>query len=130
MALEKVRPSVGMVAGIRAESSLDQNVFDGLTRDPMAEPAHRLDDLGVAPAGLFAYPDNRIGDALVGPWPARLTFHFRFRPSSRPVFHRPNPAAEGRIAHDRNQVLDPRPKLFAVPNQPAPLLIVQRDPIG
>src|SRR6056297_1521483 len=64
MALEKVRPSVGMVAGIRAESSLDQNVFDGLTRDPMADPAHRLDDLGVAPAGLFADPDNRIGDAL------------------------------------------------------------------
>lgn len=74
MAFQEVRPSVGMVARIGTEPSFNQNVLDGLARDSVAKPPHRLDDLGVAPASLFADPDDRVGNALVGPWPAALAF--------------------------------------------------------
>src|SRR6056297_1556651 len=107
MAFQEVGPRVGMIARIGTEPRFDQDVLHRLPRDPMAKPAHGLNDLGIAPAGLFTDSDDRIGDALVGPGPARFAFRSRFRPFRWPVFRVPDPAAERRVAHDRNQVFNP-----------------------
>ncbi|WP_146438555.1 hypothetical protein [Crateriforma conspicua] len=48
----------------------------------MTKPAHRLNDLGVAPSSFLADPDDRVGDALVGPWPARQDYMLRRSSSS------------------------------------------------
>ena len=102
VAFQKVRPRVGMVAGIRTKAGLDKDVLDGLSRDTMAKSPHGLDNLRVSPAGLFPNTNGRIGDALIGPRPAGLLLCLGLRPFCWPVLHRSDPATEGRVANDRD----------------------------
>ena len=64
MAFEEVRRCVGMIAVIGTQTSCDEDVLDRLPRDPMNEPPHCLDDLGVAPAGLFPDPGDCVSEML------------------------------------------------------------------
>lgn len=58
---------------LRAEASVDQHILHGLAGDIVAQPAHRLNDLGVSPAGLLSNANDRFADALLDAWPARLS---------------------------------------------------------
>ena len=95
----------------------------------MPQPAHRLNNLGVSPAGFLSDADDRFADALLDAWPARLGV-LRLGPLIRCVLDAPHPLAERRVADDRDQVLDPGSETLPVLHQPATLLIAKLDSLG
>ena len=68
-------------------------------------------------------------DTIFNPWPARAGDLF---PASRfrGRFHGPNPPTDGRIANNRHQISDARPKAFAMLHQLRAFMIAQLDPLG
>jgi len=114
---------------LRAEASGDQYILHGLAGNVVPQPAHRLNDLGVSPAGFLSNTNDRFTDALLDAWPARLSV-LCLGPLIRRVLHAPHPLAERRVADDRDQVLDPRSETLAMLDQPATLLIAKLDSLG
>jgi len=55
-----------------AEAKIDQHILQGLAGDIVPQPGHRLNDLGLSPAGFFSDADDRFADALLDTWPAWL----------------------------------------------------------
>ena len=92
---------------LRAEASVDQYILHGLAGDVVSQPAHRLNDLGVTPAGFLSDADDRFADTLLDAWPASLGV-LRLWPLIRRVLHASHPLAKRRVADDRDQVFDPR----------------------
>jgi hypothetical protein len=54
-----------MIVWFRTEASFDQHVLDRLTRNPVTKPPHRLEDLGVAPTGLFSDLNDCVTDTFL-----------------------------------------------------------------
>lgn len=64
---------------LRAEASVDQHILHGLAGDIVAQPAHRLNDLGVSPAGLLSNANDRFADALLSFGALKGATHWRFK---------------------------------------------------
>lgn len=59
---------------------LDQDVFDRLSAETVAELPEFAQDPGIAPAGLRGDPDDELPDIFWGPWPAGPSWRgFRLR---------------------------------------------------
>src|SRR5690606_5836447 len=117
VAIQEVGPSIRMIVRLWTEPCLDEHVLHRLPRDLVPEPPHRLHDLGVAPAGLLPDPDDSLTDALLDARAAGFGVR-RLGPLVWRVLDAPHPLAEGRVADDRNQLLDAAAQLLPVPYQP------------
>jgi hypothetical protein len=117
-----------MFVWFRTEASFDQHVLDRLTGNLVTKPPHRLDDLGVAPTGLFSDSNDCVTNAFLHARPTRFCL-CGLGPLIGRALNGSHPFAKGRIAKDRDQPLDQRTQLFAMFDQRPSLLIAEVDPI-
>jgi len=127
VAFQKLVPRVGVVAWRRCKARCVDHILHRLPRNVNAHLPQLLQDLGVAEAGLFADPKDRVVNAFLNLWSSRSLLGGHLHRHRRVILHLPNPTPKGGIRDDRHHVLDLAAQVLACLTQPGSFTIVRRD---